>query len=261
MQDDRRDDTARFMQAIAAFSADIDPVGELGRRIGSTEQDALGGILTEIAETVLRRYLTFANSDGQEVQIDVAERRVHRVLAIPRAWSDDFGVLVGVDLSEGHGTDLLQLLQRVAGSRGALFVRTDLPDREKAAGFKGVTLRELRETQHRSVALDLLPDNLAAALMRAQSSSAASLVLQDGSTVQHSGDQALQEVLERVCQTFTETICKTPVLHLWHEAVARDCAVIAYHGAEVTFALLVRSERMMSVFVDLNAVIKQPEAA
>lgn len=157
MRDDRSDHTARFMQAIAAFSDEPEPVGELGRKIADHPDAAVSAILSEIDETVLRRNLTFVAQSGEMVQIDVAERRVFRVLAIPMDWRDAFAPLVGVDCSGRQGAELMQLFMMFAETASPIYVSADLPDRCKTAGFKGVTLRELREVYTDLKALSGLP--------------------------------------------------------------------------------------------------------
>lgn len=261
MPEDRTDETARFMQIITAFSAAPEPVSEFGRRLSAAGDTVLSGILNEISETVLRRFLTFAAMTGEEVQLDVAERRVHRVLAIPMSWRSDHGALVGVDLSEGQAAELLRLLQRFASCGSELFVKAALPDREKAPGYEGVTLREMRASQSAMNFFAALPSRLATALVQAQScASGAYIVTGDGASIGSGSDEA-QHTLQTLCKTLAAEGAVKPSVRLWSGAFSGDVSAIALQSENVSAGFFLPPAQMISVFTNLkNACIEPPTA-
>ncbi|MEM1352084.1 MAG: hypothetical protein AAGF27_07050 [Pseudomonadota bacterium] len=252
MRDDRSDDTARFMQAIAAFSDEPEPVGELGRKIADHPDAAVSAILSEIDETVLRRNLTFVAQSGEMVQIDVAERRVFRVLAIPMDWRDAFAPLVGVDCSGRQGAELMQLFMMFAETASPIYVSADLPDRCKTAGFMGVTLRELRDVYTDLKALSGLPAPLAIALGSLLSHTTASCIVSSGRVLHTSGDEAFQAALRSVCQTVSLETQAQPVVRLWQGGLPQDVAALAATSGDVTLALAVSNEAMISAYAKLR---------
>lgn len=255
MQRDRRNETARFMQAIAAFSASIDPGEEQGRRISASQKAAVSAMLAEIAETVLRRHVTFVSPSGVEVTLDVAERRVHRVLAIPIAWRSDFRELIGQDLTAGHGPELLQLFMTLSDGSGDLYVQTGLPDRKQAAGYSGVTVRELENAQDLWATLVPLPAQLRGVTMRALVHARACVIVNNGTLLQGFGDARDQATLRSLCDGAVTAGGEGPFVRLWHAGWVPDCAVVMVHAEPATVAVLIPSDQMVSLFSDFNATL------
>ena len=140
------DDTDRFLRAIAAFSAEAEPLSEHGRRIATHSTTALERVLTEIDETVVRRLVQFTTGRGDALTLDLSERRVHQITAVPPNLRDTHQELIGKSLTSEHAQQFLALLNSFTVEVDVLYAKASLADACQTTGFSGVSVSDLRSS-------------------------------------------------------------------------------------------------------------------
>lgn len=198
MQDKRKDDTGRFVRAIAAFSSAPETGTERGRRLALSADNQVHTILTEINETVLRRTLVFCNPASETLALDVTERRV---LYIRQSNDPAASTLCDKSLTDEDTFAFINLLVRFCGTHRDLFVKAYFPDPLSASEFGGLSVRALFELENNEVAPDTLPPALAHAIDGSKGMVFGLVAsLQDGSTIEWGEAQtvkALAQLLEQ----------------------------------------------------------------
>jgi hypothetical protein len=175
MQRKRKDDTGRFVQAIAAFSAAPEKVTPRGRLLNKDAKSSLHAIATEINETVLRRTLVLRTSSGKELVLDVGERRVLEVPALPAGTKESQAGLESRSLSEDDTPAFLDLLRDFAQDESEISVFSQLQNSTGKSGFGGISAPKLLDWLAEVPSLNL-PEPCVAALEASKVSASAVLL-------------------------------------------------------------------------------------
>jgi hypothetical protein len=122
------DETDRFLRAIAALSSASDDMTDRGRRITGKDGSHIASLIGEISETVLHRRLQFQSDADQTLTIEVNERRLLRLSALPDHIQTQWPRIVCSDLSETDANEVLAALTAFCQDANDLFVRSVLPD-------------------------------------------------------------------------------------------------------------------------------------
>lgn len=256
MPQNASDDTDRFLQAIAAFSAEDEPVDAQGRRIAATSATVMEGILTEVNETVLERVVHFANARGNVLSMSLSERRIHRLAALPQCLHDSHKDLVGKALTTEDAGDVFALLSAFAREADEVSVRTQLPQAGEKNHFAGVSIADLRKFQQNgnkaaSAPLDV-PAIIAAIRQDARAfyaKHASEPPLKDG------GSEAIEK-LELLSVRFRENSDNSPRVALWYGTWACDCAVLLACLGETQIAAALPQKVVWAQFSRLERALR-----
>lgn len=194
-QREQKDDTDRFVQAIAALSAAPERVSHLGRQLLSGEAGCLSSILVEFEETVLRRYLILQTEKEEKLFVDVAERRLTSVLAMPTNLEMTYSQLAGKALEDSDVHEVAALLSDFASSSANIYVSSALPGEHEEIDFGGISVRALQESG-KEIQLSDVPEAYSRAINECKAHvQAMVVVLLDGQVLFSQGDTTLCEAL------------------------------------------------------------------
>lgn len=251
MTQKRKDDTGRFMQAIAALSAEPEQITAKGRWLRPVGGDLLGAVLTELDETVLRRHLVFKNDQGQSVALDIGERRLFMVLALPQALHAEHGDLLDRPLSEKDSGRVHAAFSAFCALGVNVFVRSHLPETEETTEFGGLSATQLR---HRitSQALSGVPEDIAQAIHATKPEVTALVVADADEILARYGEEAACDLLSarlaecslqvqpQVTHWQSDTISATTLLLAQTQAV-KIAALIPPENAFLSFTRIDRA--------------------
>ncbi|MEE4189383.1 MAG: hypothetical protein V2I76_13160 [Roseobacter sp.] len=230
------DDTGRFMQAIAAFSAAPEDVTEYGRRIASGAQAIPAAIVTEITETVLRREVHFTAKDGDALALDVSERRVHRITKLPKALRADFAELLDRELVPEDASALTNLIAAMAKTATALFARASLPERHTPVGFKGVPAQDLAILPEGGATQTETTGHLRDIVEKLTPELAALYFISDGCDPTTKGDGAFVSALAKALEAQRPPDLLRPRAFLWQPALIEGHAVLFVYTETLALA-------------------------
>jgi hypothetical protein len=253
MSSERADDTARFMQAIAALSAAPEPVSELGRLISKDRQKGLESILMEITETVLRRQLTFRNEEGGYLTLDVAERRILRVVDLCNALGTAPWALPSPFLAPQHASETLRLLRRFQEKQSNIFVTIRQPDMPAPTGCTGVSVRDLEAAMEGAPAGTGLPEPLARALEICRVHASGAVTDGDGNVVTVFGSEDESAALSKVGPRFFEMRETDSAVHLWRWSAEPPKTVILAKRDGLCVSLVTSPSHMTACFNQLRS--------
>ncbi len=259
MCSERADDTSRFMQAIAALSAAPEPVSEYGRLISSDRRNAFEAILSEITETVLRRELTFKNENGEHLTLDVAERRILRVVDVCKSLGSARGDVPSQCLAPEHSGETLRLLQRFQNLAQDIFVRIRLPESPAPAGYTGISVRDLRAALEEAVSDTRVPEPLARALEICRMHASVAVTDASGGIVALFGKEDESSALSQVSAQFFELNQKNGdnVVHLWRWSSHPTKIVILAKANGICVSLVTSHAHMTECFNQLRRAVCQ----
>jgi hypothetical protein len=230
------DDTGRFVQAIAAFSAAPEDVTEYGRRI-ATEREAIPkAILTEITETVLRREVCFTTDQGVVLALDVSERRIHRILKLPEALQADFTGLLDRELVPEDAGALKALFEATAKIAKTLFAKACLPDAKVAVGFKGIPVQDLHLASQIGSRLSEPENSLSAVIDKLTPELKAIYLVSDSAEPTSKGDMAFVQALAQALDSQRPPDHLCPRAFLWQPALIAGHAVLFVYTETMAFA-------------------------
>ena len=124
MDRENSDETDRFLRAIAALSSASDDMTDRGRRITGKDGPHIASLIGEISETVLHRRLQFQSGADETLTIEVNERRLLRLSALPDRIQTQWPRIVCNDLSETDADEVLAALSVFCQDANDLFVRS-----------------------------------------------------------------------------------------------------------------------------------------
>jgi hypothetical protein len=254
MKQKRKDDTGRFMQAIAAFSAAPERITPLGRQLLVASGGLVESILSELDETVLRRHLLFKSNAGQELVLDVGERRLYGVLVVPPTLEADCGTLVGKQLSEEDCTAVHRALTAFCASASDVFVTSRLPQKTEKTDFTGLSVTTLR--QYGSGSLETgLPQELVDVIEACRPQVLALAAAKDTEVVLLHGDKAQSSILaERLVKRAGRAGTDRGVT-LWQAKGNEGRVLILAEADTFSVALLAGQAEGLSLFTGLSASI------
>jgi hypothetical protein len=246
------DDTGRFMNAIAAFSAAPEEVTIYGRLLATRRDQFAPAALGEITETVLRRVVHFSTADGASLAFDVAERRIHRVCQMPAPMERPFSHLMGRDLTLADAQGVLDAFACLTAEADALYAKASLPDAGTTAAFNGLSVSDLKAALRARASEDVHhPNPWPMAGIRSQ---ALAVCLQPtGAQPQYFGDGAYHAALQKLCACPPDA----GEAYLWHGALVDEHAVLIAATPDSAIAMLVRGEKMYEVLDQLWAACLQ----
>lgn len=236
MQRKRKDDTDRFMQAIAAFSAAPEDVTVRGRRLQGGAHGAVHAILSEVDETVLHRHLEFATEQGKKIVLDVGERRLLNILSTPSEVSKAFVSVVGRPLEDADADIVLRLLAECVASETEIFVRSRPVAESEADVFRGLSAKTLLEHQVAPVR-EGLPDALLHAIETSKSTCKAMVAYRSGQPLFGQGDKGLCDKLGLYLSTLEPQSKANHSLTLWCSDPSDDLAILLVDAGEFRIAL------------------------
>ena len=248
MAHNRTDDTARFMNAIAAFSAAPEEITVLGRLIASEGVDYVDCLLAEINETVLRRIVHFSTSSGDCLSLDVSERRIHAVRELPPALRQKFQHLLRRGLSEQDAAVFLEIVQAMGQVDSSLYARASLPEVGDAIGFDALSIRHVVAAKATAGMMTDLPDTFLAAIEETRKCVLALVAHSHETTVIRIGEETQCEALDRLSADCAAKGYESPFVRLWQGVlVAKHAALIAATG-NCSVAMLVPEARLTENF-------------
>ncbi|MEM6563351.1 MAG: hypothetical protein AAF665_02830 [Pseudomonadota bacterium] len=232
------DETGRFMRAIAAFSAAPEEIDARGRRLQVQASAALAAILTEIDETVLRRALTFRRDDGCFLTIDVAERRITKILKTD-SNSPKAPKVIGRPLEPADALDILSLLQAYAEAQSVFWVTSELPEQGSAACHSGVSAGELLQLESQAPSTLSLPVEVATKLEQSRSMALAVLCLTGSKPVLKLGEPDFIDALERLLPVLPDAREPGATLKLFSGGLRAnsDVLTVQYRSIRLGFVL------------------------
>lgn len=217
------DDTARFMRAIAGFSAAPEAVTKLGRALTQAE-GALEAILVEINETVLRRILTFRTDAGAALSLDVVERRVLRVVDAPVSGDSRYGSVVKRVLTAEDAKTLMRFLADCIAPDDQLHVVSALPDDPATAVFEGISVRDLMDLKAAQDTAAELPKPLADMLAQGKDDIRAMVCYAEREALVRWGQEDLCAAADRILPSLPPD--SEPSVTLWHGGLREDTALL-----------------------------------
>lgn len=257
MAHNRTDDTSRFMNAIAAFSAAPEEITVYGRLIGTQSVSFLDAILAEINETVLRRVLHFTTPDAVSLSVDVSERRVHRLHALPCALREKYDYLLGRNLTVQDAAAIVEIAQALAQTGSALYVRASLPDKTDALGFDGLSVGDVLAAKENATNASDVPVQFGNAISQAQKY-AQSLSVQSGKTsLVRLGDAASCDALEEVSNAQAEDGATKPFVRLWQGGLVAEHALLIAMMDGFSVAMFLPAEHVQEQFTLLHRSVLQ----
>lgn len=248
MAQDRTDDTGRFMNAIAAFSAAPEEVTIYGRRIGARDTSIVDAILSEINETVLRRVLHFSTPDGLGLSLDVSERRVYRLRSLPRDLEQRYNHLLRRNLTEQDASEFLEIADALSEDSSCLYVKASLPDKPDALGFDALSIRVLLSARENASKLSNLPAQITNAISEGQGRELAIYVRTGDAGLTRLGEAVYWDSLGQISNTFDAEGFTKPFIRLWQGALVKDCGLLLAALDGHLIAMLVPQDQIMEQF-------------
>ena len=208
-----QDETGRFMRAIAAFSASPEKVSVMGRELSPGVPVGIYAILSEINETVLRRRLVFRTELDGELSMEVSERRLLKVEAMPSGLAARFEGLVGRSLTHEDAPRLCALFDAFWSGNDRIWVMSQLPSNQ-SGDLGGLSVRHLFEIAGKSAVLEC-PVQLTSALQETSQRVVALVMTRKGEVVLAQGDTALSAALTGELAATTEKDTASSCVTVW----------------------------------------------
>lgn len=237
MQRKGKEETDRFMQAIAAFSAAPDEVTPRGRRLQHRNKGAMQAILSEIDETVLRRNLVFTTKSDAELVLDVGERRLLAIVSMPADLDALCSNLSGRPLQEADAAAARSLLAEFAGIENDIFVSSQVSEDSGAEAYGGLSAKFLM-AQENMKTLNGVSDALIQAIEMSKPQCRALVVSRLGEALLQHGDTELCDSLEH---QLTEAGSNNPLRRdvvLWHSGRGSVDCVMRAEANDVQIAMV-----------------------
>lgn len=238
---------------LAAFSAAPAAMDAQGRQITSTSQAALSAILSEVNETVLRRFVHVARRDGEALVLDVSERRIRRLVSLPQDLNAGFSDLCDTLLGSDHAPAVFDVLRVLTGGSPDLFVKTSLPEGALSGASSGVSVMDMQAVLDRSGAGSTgQPDATSCITAVCRDALASFLQVGNDTPIQHGNANRL-EALKRLA---THQNAEAPGSHvsLWQLDAPDAPGILAVQIRETRFACALPMDKALAHLRELSAL-------
>lgn len=249
MAQNRTDDTGRFMNAIAAFSAAPELVTASGRLIASSGKPFVDSMLTEINETVLRRIVHFSTQSGDMLSVDVSERRIHRIRSLPRALDDKLQHMLGRSLTAQDAAAFLDIAETFGQMDNSFYAKASLPEMEDAQCFDGLSLQDIQAAKNMAGSVGMMPEIISAAIFETRKCALATCMELGDANSSLSGEEKDTAALERLRAKFLKASHSLPFVRLWQGTPHAENAVLVAATADISIAVLIPSSQKTPQFV------------
>ena len=255
MAHDRADDTSRFMNAIAAFSAAPEKTTICGRLVGTEAGSLVDAIVAEVNETVLRRILHFTTPEGSVLSLDVSERRVYRLHALPRSLEAKYAHLLQRNLTAQDAAQFLEIAEELSQTSSTLYAKASLPEAGDAAGFEALSMWHVLAAKENAVKMSNLPAEFAHAIPKARECALALCVRSDGTSLLRSGNAEHCDALEQASDASVAGTEAKPLVRLWDGAIVADHAFLLATMDGSSMAMLVPTSQISEQFALWRRVV------
>ncbi|WP_227268607.1 hypothetical protein [Roseobacter weihaiensis] len=249
------DDTARFMRAIAGFSAAPETVTRLGRALVQSG-GALEAMLVEINETVLRRTLTFRTDAGATLSLDVSERRVLRVVDAPVSEDKRCASVVKRVLTAEDAKPLMRLLADCIPPDDQVYVVSALPDDPATAVFEGISVRDLMDVKAPQDTAAELPKRLADMVVQGKNNMRAMTCYADREALVRWGQNDLCAAADSILPSLLPD--PGPSVTLWHGGLREDSALLVISTEGFVICAFCDAQDVSRCFGAWQAYISNP---
>lgn len=203
------DDDGLLLQHLCVFITDEVEFGCQVRPIATAANDSLfDALLREIDGTILPRRLTFKSDDSNVLDLDVADRRVMRVVAATGPWASVVrDPLLGQLLSpsvEADAAKMLDLLFIFSAGRQTVTVRSQREDSITSAGSCGIPTSALRQLSRSTTEPEQRLAGLDRFIAALGPTAIAYLLRRAGTFVRGFGDIIQQQALHDLFDVFVE---------------------------------------------------------
>lgn len=242
----KSDDIRRLLSAISTLSGVDEVSGDYGRVLApgnSSGHEMLGALLQEVNETVLRRTLAFHTGHEVPILLDVAERRILRVIS---AGSDVAAAqidIVGRKLGAHHCAALFECLVTHVQRAQGLSVTSTLPDEPMSGGEGGVAYEALFKLHQQCSNTVEVQNPFASQLDSTVSLSTACLAFENGVSLSETGPEAEISVLKRLSNTIAHGHDKDPI-RIWMTGFENANAVLCIRLEDLTVLAVIADCRL-----------------
>lgn len=241
------DEGARFMRAVAAFSAAPEKITPLGRVLYQPEDEALSALLTEINETVLKRRLTFRRADDRSLTLDVCERRI-LLLRKGSSSVSDSDHLAERELVASDGLALLAVLQGFTEDQNKLFVSAQLADSGGSAMPGGVSANELFKLLEEAPCTLSLPAEVARRIEDTKPMALGLLCTSGSRTAMLLGNDEYSATIGRVMAAASEAADQSDEVLLVQGGLSAEISVVFVRYRAISLCVVVSQDHSAECF-------------
>ncbi len=245
---DNAADTERLLQTVASLSAAPEKMMPQGRALEEACASTDHALLREIDETVLRRRLAFSTKSGDELSLDVAERRISEILAVPSALMQDHHHLLNRKLADPDASAVASLIAAYCASGQPLFVAARLPEGAERAASGGLSSHALHQALSAARISTSLPAALVDGFEAGKSQAIAVLVSAADGVLMEWGARGCEKQLRHIAMTAGASGPQHGVT-LWQGGALGENTVVLGHYEGRTIVALCSMDHAMGLFL------------